>query len=208
MLIKEINLSACPNTGVILNGLNKQLFAEMNVIAPGKLLEIPAGGNVILGGGATPCFVGGPTARAKLLAAIAARDLPMTINSAYRTVAQQFLLFRMHHFVPGSCGITAVAKPGTSNHESGLALDIQEPMGWKPFLQPQGWRWFGPKDLPHYDFIGGTDLRSLAVKAFQSLWNKHNPGDQITVDGLFFRGDGRQSETEKRLLNTPTDGFD
>jgi hypothetical protein len=201
MLIKNINLDTCPNTGIILNGLNKQLFAEMNVIAPGKLLEIPAGGNVILGAGATPCFVGGPTARARLLAAIANRGVPMTINSAYRTVAQQFLLYRMHHFVSGSCGITAVANPGKSNHESGLALDIQQPMSWKLFLQPQGWMWFGPKDPPHYDFIGGTDLRKLGVQAFQSLWSKHHPGDDINDGGDW------GPITENRLLNTPTDGF-
>lgn len=202
MLIKSISLSACPSTG-ILSGLNQKIFAEMAVIAPGKLLQIPASSDVILGAGATPCFVGGPTARAKLLAAITNRGRPMTINSAYRTVAQQFLLFRMHYFVSGSCGITAVANPGKSNHESGLALDIQDPMGWKPFLEPQGWKWFGPRDLPHYDFIGGTDLRSLGIKAFQSHWNKYNPGDKLRepLDGLW------GPETEKRLLKTPVDGF-
>lgn len=203
MLIRDIVLSGCPNTGIILNRLNQKLFAEMNVIAPGKLLEIPAGGNVILGGGATPCFVGGPTARARLLAAITNRGVPMTINSAYRTIAQQFLLFRMHHLVRGSCGIARVANPGKSNHESGLALDIQNPLSWKPFLQPQGWRHFGPGDPPHYDFIGGTDLRILGVKAFQSHWNKNNPGDKLKepLDGLW------GPETEKRLLKTPVDGF-
>jgi hypothetical protein len=64
----------------------------MKVIAPGKLLEIPASSDVILGAGATPCFVGGPTAKAKLLAAITDRGKPIKINSAYRTVAQQLLL--------------------------------------------------------------------------------------------------------------------
>lgn len=201
MLIKNIDLTTCPNTN-ILSGLNQKIFAEMNNIAPGKLLEIPAGGNVILGGGATPCFVGGPTARAKLLAAIANRGVPMRINSAYRTVAQQFLLFREFHFGPPSnCGIPKVAKPGTSNHESGLALDIEEPWSWEPFLEAQGWKHL-KSDPPHFDFIGGTDLRKLTVKAFQRHWDKNHPGAaKIEDSGIF------GPVTENALLNTPVDGF-
>ena len=77
----------------------------------------------------------------------------------------------------------------------------------KPFLAAQGWRHFGPGDLPHFDFIaGGTDLRSLGIKAFQSLWNKHNPTDQILADGLLL-AEWQKSETIKRLLKTPIDGF-
>ncbi len=202
-LFKDIKLSLCPNTG-ILKGLNDQLFAELNIIAPGKLVKIDDL-NVTLGSAVIP-FVGGPTAKAKLKAAIDKRPgAKLSINSAYRTFAQQYLLFRLKNFGSGGCGITAVAKPGTSNHESGLALDINDALTWKPFLQAQGWRWFGPKDVPHYDFIGGTDLRSLGIKAFQSLWNKHNP-DKLVVDGSL--GDNWQnSETIKRLLKTPINGF-
>jgi len=180
-LFKDIKLSSCPNT-FILKGLNDQLLAEFEIIAPGKLVKIDDL-NVTLGSGAIP-FVGGPTAKAKLKAAIDKRGEKLSINSAYRTFAQQYLLFRLKNFGPGGCGITAVAQPGQSNHESGLALDINSPLAWKPFLAAQGWRHFGPGDLPHFDFIaGGTDLRSLGIKAFQSLWNKHNPKDLLKVDG-------------------------
>ena len=204
ILFKDIKLSSCPST-IILKGLNDQLFAELNIIAPGKLVKIDDL-NVTLGSAVIP-FVGGPTAKARLKAAIDKRGVKLSINSAYRTFAQQYLLFRLKNFGPNGCGITAVAKPGTSNHESGLALDINDALTWKPFLAVQGWRWFGPKDLPHYDFIaGGTDLRSLGIKAFQSLWNKNNPKDLLKVDGKL--GDNWQnSETIKRLLKTPKDGF-
>lgn len=204
ILFKDIKLSSCPST-IILKGLNDQLFAELNIIAPGKLVKIDDL-NVTLGSAVIP-FVGGPTAKARLKAAIDKRGAKLSINSAYRTFAQQYLLFRLKNFGPNGCGITAVAKPGTSNHESGLALDINDALTWKPFLAAQGWRWFGPKDLPHYDFIaGGTDLRSLGIKAFQSLWNKNNPKDLLKVDGKL--GDNWQnSETIKRLLKTPKDGF-
>jgi hypothetical protein len=204
-LFKDINLSSCPSTS-ILKGLNDQLLAELQVIAPGKLVDI-RGLNVSLGPAAIP-FVGGPTAKAKLAAAITARGVTLKINSAYRTFAQQFLLFREKNFGSAGCGITAVARPGASNHESGLALDIQDPLTWKPFLQAQGWRHFGPQDLPHYDFTaGGTDLRSLGIMAFQSLWNKHNPTDEIDVDGLLLLPNWQKSETIKRLLKTPIGGF-
>jgi hypothetical protein len=203
-LFKDIDLDPCPSTG-ILKGLNDQLFAEFTIIAPGKLVKIDDL-NVTLGSGAIP-FVGGPTAKAKLKAAIDKRGVKLSINSAYRTFAQQYLLFRLKNLVRGGCGITAVAQPGTSNHESGLALDINDPLTWKPFLQAQGWRHFGAKDLPHYDFIGGgTDLRSLGIKAFQSLWNKHNPNDKLVVDGNL-GNNWQNSETIKRLLKTPKDGF-
>ncbi len=203
-LFKDINLSSCPST-FILKGLNDQLLEELGTIAPGKLVEISSL-DVNLGPGAI-AFVGGPTVKASLKAAIAARGVKLSINSAYRTFAQQFMLFREKQFGKNACGITAVARPGNSNHESGLALDINEPLTWKPFLTDQGWKHFGPKDLPHFDFTaGGTDLRSLGIKAFQSLWNKNNPADTIELDGDLST-DWQNSETIKRLLKTPINGF-
>jgi len=202
MLIRDIALNACPST-MILNGLNQKLIKELDAIAPGALVSIAGMANLSLGSAAYP-FVGGSTAKARLQAAISARGQTLVVNSAYRTVAQQFLLFRMFYFGPSSrCGMDAVAKPGRSNHESGLALDIQNPLSWKTFLEIQGWKHLGPFDPPHYDFRGGTDLRKLGVKAFQSHWNKNNPGDKLPepLDGLF------GPETEKRLLKTPVSGF-
>lgn len=205
MLIKEILLDSCPST-FILDGLNQQLIKQFNVIAPGKLVSIKDladSGLVKLGPAAYP-FVGGPTAKARLKQAIESRGETLEVNSAYRTVAQQFLLWRMFHVGPPSnCGIATVADPGKSNHESGLALDIQNPLRWRLSLQTFGWKHLGPFDPPHYDFVGGTDLRKLGVKAFQSLWNQHNPSDKLEepVDGLF------GPETRKRLEKTPIDGF-
>jgi hypothetical protein len=202
MLIKEIPLDPCPTT-FILDGLNQQLIKQLNTIAPNKLLSIKDladSGLVKLGPAAYP-FVGGPTAKARLKKAIESRGKILEVNSAYRTVAQQFLLGRMHKSGPNRCKIAAVAEPGTSNHESGLALDIDEPFSWVLSLQAFGWKHLGPFDPPHYDFVGGTDLRQLGVKAFQSLWNKHNPNDPIEVDGLC------GPETKKRLEKTPIDGF-
>ncbi|MBE9162794.1 MULTISPECIES: M15 family metallopeptidase [Microcoleaceae] len=204
VLFKEINLRLCPSTPII-KGLNDQILAEFDVVAPGKLIRIDDLNVSLSRAAAAVPFVGGPTAKAKLKAAIDKRGITLSINSGYRTFAQQFLLFRLKHL--GGCNPNPVARPGTSNHESGLALDINEPLTWKPFLEDQGWRHFGPVDPPHYDFVaGGTDLRSLGIKAFQSLWNKHNPGDPLDVDGSLGT-DWENSKTIKRLMKSPIDGF-
>jgi N-acetylmuramoyl-L-alanine amidase len=204
VLFKDIILGTCPST-LIIKGLNDQILDEFNIVAPGKLVRIDdLNVSLSLAAAAFP-YVGGSTAKARLEAAISNRGVTLSINSGYRTFAQQFLLFRLKHL--GGCNSKPVARPGTSNHESGLALDINQPLTWKPFLEAQGWRHFGPKDLPHYDFIaGGTDLSSLGIRAFQSLWNKHNSSDQIAIDGDL-GSNWQNSETIKRLLISPKDGF-
>ncbi|CCI26006.1 MAG: M15 family metallopeptidase [Microcystis sp.] len=211
-LIANIRFNTCPDTTII-NGLNQQLVKELDLLIPGKLLRLDDGTlNVSFSDPARLLpFIGGPTAKARLKTAIDNRGVTLRVNSAYRTFAQQYLLFREHHSGhPTKCGISAVARPGTSNHESGLALDIQNPMTWRPFLEFSGlgWRWFGPKDTPHYDFVaGGTDLRKFGIMAFQKLWNKHNPSDKLVVDGDLGGANWQNSETIKRLLKTPIDGF-
>jgi hypothetical protein len=74
----------------------------------------------------------------------------------------------------GGCGIQIAAKPGQSNHESGLAIDVAYYDYWRSALQNNGWRWYGSGDLVHYDYVaGGSDLRSANLKAFQRLWNRY-----------------------------------
>jgi hypothetical protein len=122
----------------------------------------------------------------------------MTINSAYRTVAQQYVLHQL--FLKGVVGLAA--RPGRSNHEDGLALDISEWQDWKNTLESSGWTHQGPNDPVHFSFdIGNDDMGELGVKAFQALWNKYNPQDMITVDGDF--GD----QTAARMGQSPANGF-
>jgi N-acetylmuramoyl-L-alanine amidase len=211
-LIANIRFNTCPST-TILDGLNQQLVKELNLLVPDRLVRIDDGTlNVSFSDAAKLLpFVGGPTAKARLKTAIDNRGVTLRVNSAYRTFAQQYLLFRnFNSGNPTRCGITAVSRPGNSNHESGLALDIQDPLTWRPFLEFSGlgWRWYGSGDPPHYDFIaGGTDLRKFGIMAFQQLWNKNNPSDKLKVDGALRLPNWQDSETIKRLLITPTDGF-
>ncbi|MGL5082524.1 MAG: peptidoglycan-binding protein [Microcoleaceae cyanobacterium] len=182
----------------VLDGLSRQLIDEMNWVEPNSLVSF-ANLNVDNGSAVYPFLQ--PAARTALSRVITARGRKMLVNSAYRTIAQQQMLYNQGQ--EGRCGIGVVATPGRSNHQSGLAIDIEDYYGWRPFLESQGWLWLGEYDPPHFDYVGwGTrDIRWLAILAFQQLWNRNNPRDQVYEDGLF----GWSSEY--RLNRSPINGF-
>lgn len=123
----------------------------------------------------------------------AAGDVPLTINSAFRTVADQYVLHNS-----GGCGLAA--PPGRSNHQSGRAIDVGNWSAARSALQAQGCVWYGSDDAVHFD-CPGVDLRDDSVRAFQSLWNVNNPGDIIAVDGAY------GPQTNSRLAMSPAGGF-
>jgi hypothetical protein len=136
-----------------------------------------------------------------LAAAQRARGATMGINSALRTLPQQFLLYRWYQ--QKRCGIRLAAPPGKSNHESAVALDIGDYGAWRPAMQAKGFRWLGASDPVHFDYVGEgrVDLGGLSVLAFQKLWNRNHPEDPIAEDSAY--GD----DTEKRLALAPVGGF-
>jgi MYXO-CTERM domain-containing protein len=165
---------------------------------PGTMTKIDDIPNVTLGSAVFP-YLQTP-ARNALAAAVAARGVPMSINSALRTLPQQYLLYRWYK--TGRCGIGLAASPGTSNHEGAVAVDINDNAGWRTTMQAKGFRWLGASDPVHYDYIaGGIDLRGISVKAFQRLWNRNHPEDPIAEDG------GYGAATETRLAKSPVGGF-
>ena len=190
------NYQSCSTAG--LKGLDRQIIDEMKEIDSNSLVNFEDL-NVDCGPAVWP-YLQLPAKKA-LAKAIAERGRPMVVNSAYRTIAQQQILF--NHFKARKCSIADAAIPPTSNHQSGLAIDIEDPFGWKPFLERHGWKHLGPSDPPHFDFKGsGTrDIRNLAVLAFQRVWNEHNLNDRIADDGDF------GVETQKRLNNSFVEGF-
>ena len=180
-------------------GLDLQLIAQIQRIAPGVLVSF-SHLNVVCGAGTHP-YLQAPAVRA-LEQAIVSRGKQMQVNSAYRTLAQQAVL--RNHFSRKRCGITAAAKPGASNHNTGLAIDVEDPSGWRPYLERFGWDWLGSWDRWHFDFQGsGTkDLKWLSVKAFQQLYNfNHQDKYHITEDGEW------GPATEFALASTSSAGF-
>jgi N-acetylmuramoyl-L-alanine amidase len=184
---------------MVANGLSQQLIHEVNLIIPGVLVGFDDL-NVDLGDAAYPFLQ--PPAKNALAKAIRDRNKTLRVNSAYRTIVQQCLLYKWRGG-RGGCPYGLVAAPGKSNHQGGLAIDINDHLDWRPFLEKYGWQWFGNKDKPHFTYVGGgtKDIRNNAIKAFQRLWNKNHPADQIKEDGVY--GDN----TEARINRTSVKGF-
>ena len=189
----------CSTTSVA--GLNQQIITEMNCLIPGGALKpVPARPN-FKKGGATLAWMQPPAADALVKALDANSGTTLTANSMLRTVAQQYLLYRWYQ--NGTCNISLAATPGTSNHESGLAIDVGNYSAWKAPLAAQGFTWLGSSDVVHFDYSGaGTvNLKGKDVLAFQKLWNLNNPSDLITEDGIY------GPQTGGRLAQSPADGF-
>lgn len=194
-LVREV--TSCST--VVVRGLDRQIIEEMNKVVPNALVGFEDL-NVQLDPSVWALLQ--PNAKINLARAIRDRGIPMKVNSGYRTIAQQLVLY--NHYRNGRCGITAAALPGRSRHQSGLAIDIDRYWEWRPYLQRYGWRWLGAFDPVHFDYVGGgtRDLRRVAILAFQRLWNRYNLNDQIDTDGLL----GLQ--TLSRLNRSPITGFE
>jgi MYXO-CTERM domain-containing protein len=189
-------LQSCTTTSV--KGLATQLVEEIQCMKPGTMTKIDNIPNVTLGSAVFP-YLQTP-ARNALAGAVAARGVPMSINSALRALPQQYLLYRWSQ--TGRCGIGLAAKPGTSNHEGAVAVDINDNAGWRTAMQGKGFRWLGASDPVHYDYVaGGINLRGVSVQAFQRLWNRNHPEDLIAEDGSY------GPTTEARLAKSPVGGF-
>jgi hypothetical protein len=135
-----------------------------------------------------------------LVRAVESRKVPLHINSCFRTLPQQWML--RAQLEKGICGIMAAAKPPKSNHNSGLAIDVQDTDRWQSHLEKFGWKWIGSFDPMHFDYAsGGEDLGRLQTLAFQKLWNRHNPSDRIAEDGAY------GPATDRCLGQSPIDGF-
>ncbi|NEO29465.1 MAG: D-alanyl-D-alanine carboxypeptidase [Symploca sp. SIO3C6] len=172
----------------------------MNSLVPGVLVPFDDL-DVNLGKAAWP-YLQAPAKRT-LARAIQAAGQKMTITSAYRTIAQQQIIY--NHYLNGRrCGIQLAAEPPNSNHQSGLAVDTPFYNFWRQYLPRHSWRWFGARDLVHFEYVGfgRRRINSLAVQAFQRLWNRYNPNDLIKEDGKW------GPQTRRRLENSPVGGFD
>eukprot|EP01091_Cochliopodium_minus_P011555 TRINITY_DN3307_c0_g1_i1.p1 TRINITY_DN3307_c0_g1~~TRINITY_DN3307_c0_g1_i1.p1 ORF type:complete len:212 (+),score=53.00 TRINITY_DN3307_c0_g1_i1:1-636(+) len=149
----------------------------------------------------TPCIAELQTGAANsLLAAAKAKNDFITLNSAFRSSAQQYLLYNW--YLKKICSITLAAKPGTSNHEGGRAIDTSNYNYWLSSLQAQGWVHSYPTSDPvHFDYPKVTDLAKQNLIAFQRLWNSHNPTKKISEDGIY------GPATADAFYNTPCTGW-
>jgi hypothetical protein len=196
--VSEAAQSSCTTTSV--KGLSVQIVGQMNCIVPNAMAEVPERPNASFGAAVFP-YMQSPAKDALVAALDANPSTSMTVNSMFRTVAQQYLLYLWSQ--QGKCGIGLAATPGNSNHESGLAIDISQYSTWQAALEAQGFEWFGSSDAVHFDYAGPgiEDLKGYDVLAFQMLWNHNHPSDPITEDGDY------GPATEARMEQSPAEGF-
>lgn len=195
--VASFETSTC-STAVVL-ALSRQLAGEVGCQSPGRLVSFAEGGGIVFTGGAVLPYVS-QVAKDDLLAAVQSTGgARLEVTSGYRTVPQQWLLYRWYQL--GRCGITAAAVPGNSNHESGRALDVGNYPAWTTVLPRFGWTQTVPGDDVHFDHLASPDLRGTDVLAFQRLWNRNHPGDLIDEDGLW------GPMTEARVKVAPAEGF-
>lgn len=178
----------------VVNGLSQQLIYQLQLMIPDAFVSFDDL-NVDLLDAAFPYVQS--SAKQALPKAIQDRGQTMQVNSAYRTIAQQMLLYNDRFNNPHP-----VAPPGASNHQTGLAIDIEDATGWEVYLMRYGWNPL-PGDPPHFDYQGGgtIDLRSQSILAFQQLWNQNYPDRRISEDGSF------GPQTEDALNRSPATGF-
>lgn len=186
-------------TTASIDGLSRQIIEQARCIDPNAFVPIPKRPNLVI----EPHVYGflELNARNALVKALdAKKDATMTINSALRTVAQQYLVWRWA--ANKRCGVPLANRPGESNHQIGLALDIAEPHVWRATLEAHHFKWLGEADRVHFDYTRTTPRRrAMDVRAFQQLWNRNNPKEKIPETGRF------DDATEAALKRAPANGF-
>lgn len=190
--------STCTTASV--KGLSEQIIAEGQCIVSDAYAAVPSRSNLSFGPNVFG-YLEAPARDALVKALDANPGKTMSVNSMLRTVAQQYLLYRWYQL--GKCGIGLAAKPGNSNHETGLAMDINEYSTWKTALSNVGFTWYGSGDKVHFDYKGkgAQSYKGVDVEAFQRLWNRNHPEDLIEADGIW------GPQTEARMKKAPPDGF-
>ena len=181
-------------------GISQQIVDQAECFAPGSYVLMPPKPNLVFNDVEFQYLQ--LAARDALVAVLASKPgTTMTVNSMLRTLPQQYVLYNWYQ--NGQCNITLAATPGASNHESGLALDVNQYATWKPAFLAHGFTWQGASDVVHFDYTGPgiVPFKGNDVRAFQQLWNKNNPGDLIAEDGAY------GPQTGARLAKSPADGF-
>jgi hypothetical protein len=194
--VKDI-IGKC-NTGLA-KGLSDQCIKKLNALTKTPLL-VKVDHPLLVAASSAVNFYLQPKAAQKLIDAANQRKVPMTINSCLRTTVQQAII--RIQYEQGLCGISAAASPGRSNHERGLAIDIQNPNIWEEALEDNGWARLGQWDPPHYDYNDGrSDIARLQIQSFQMLWNTYNPTKLLAIDGVY------GPKTQEAILNSPIAGW-
>jgi len=180
---------ACSTAG--LEGISRQLADSQTCMRPGQFVRFAPHPGITLSSSRVHPYLQASARDA--VHRVVDGGTSLTINSAFRTLADQYVLYHS-----GGCGLAAT--PGSSNHQSGRAIDVSRYSSVRAALEGASCAWLGSRDPVHFD-CPGSDLRSDAILTFQRLWNANHPDDRIATDGLY------GPQTESRLGRSPAAGF-
>lgn len=135
-----------------------------------------------------------------------------TVNSAGRTPEeQQELIDRWD--AGGKYNrppyLYAPARPKTaSNHvrNGGVAVDIADWRVFKEHCEEFGFKWFGDKDVVHFDFVGWNGGVSQDTKNRQAWLNKSR-GEKLVVDGIQGKATTAAIKRYQTFLGVTADGI-
>jgi hypothetical protein len=185
------------STGAVM-GISLQLIDQMNCLDPGIMKSFAGNDNIRYSSTVFP-FQQGPATDTVI--SVVSGGPVMNVNSALRTVPQQYLLFQWYN--RGLCNANLAAAPGRSNHNGGLALDIASSDTWRTRMRNRSYidNVSGEPWHFYYNGAGGKDVRNLSVLAFQQLYNLNFPQNPIDEDGIY------GPQTEGALKSSPANGF-
>jgi hypothetical protein len=196
--VQEAAAGSCSTESI--EGLSKQIIEQARCLNPTALVQLPTRPNLELGPHVFPFLAA--DAKDHLLRVLDAhKAVTMKLNSALRTVAQQYLVWRWS--ATKTCGVVLATRPGESNHEVGLALDVAEHATWRSALENEQFHWLGASDRVHFDYQTKSppSRKMNDVLAFQKLWNRNHPSERLVEDGVY------APPVEQRLKVAPADGF-
>ncbi len=188
----------CGTPDELVSGLSRQLVDAINCLRPGTLVDIPLDDVLRMLEAGRPNLIDG-RALADLRAAAADGDRQMVVRWAYRDVGLQQLFWLQDAYQ----GCAVAARPGNSNHQNGLAVDLNDWQYWEPIMRRHGWENNLANDRVHFDYqrVEDIGLGSFSLYAFQELWNLNHPESPVPTGGAL------DAETDAALAGAPIEGL-
>ncbi|MCA9537564.1 MAG: D-alanyl-D-alanine carboxypeptidase family protein [Myxococcales bacterium] len=196
--IEAVAMARCDTPPELVDGLSRQLVDAINCLRPGTLAEIPLGAQITMLRAGRPNIIDARALDA-LRAAAADGDRQLVVRWAYRDVALQHLFWLQDGF--RGCAVAAPA--GLSNHQNGLAVDLDDSQVWEPVMRAHGWANDLPNDRVHFDYQRAPDvgLGALSLLAFQALWNLNHADAPLALTAEL------DDATYEALSRAPIAGF-
>lgn len=189
-------LKRIPCSTQVIRPLSQQLIDELLCTDPAALEPIGPQPNLSFSDDSVLPYLEPKAAASLRLVAAGGR---IVVTSATRTVAQQYLLSQWK--AANKCGIPAAAEPGTSQHESGHAVDVHVTTALTKRLLAAGWARETGEDPIHFIHADPDVDLTRSITAFQRLWNHNRQNDAIPESGVL------DAVTIARLRATPAIGF-